>query len=206
VQNCLICDDHAMLREALAGAVAVSWPDAAIVQCADFPSAWAAAEAQPDLILSDLIMPGAMPLEGVGRLRTIAPASPILVVTGNQDDSTLLALFNLGVSGFAPKTSNSGVIEAAIRLILAGGRYLPPSLLDIASQRGGESSGMPNRLTPRQIDVLKLISTGHSNKEIARDLDLSPATIKAHTSAAIAVLGAVNRAEAVFKARELGLI
>ena len=127
-------------------------------------------------------------------------------VTGNQDDSTLLALFNLGVSGFAPKTSNSGVIEAAIRLILAGGRYLPPSLLDIASQRGGESSGMPNRLTPRQIDVLKLISTGHSNKEIARDLDLSPATIKAHTSAAIAVLGAVNRAEAVFKARELGLI
>lgn len=195
-----------MLREALAGAVAVSWPDAAIVQCADFPTAWAAAEAQPDLILSDLIMPGATPMDGVGRLRTIAPASPILVVTGNQDDSTLLALFNLGVSGFAPKTSNSAVIEAAIRLILAGGRYLPPSLLDIASQRGGENSVAPHRLTPRQVDVLKLISTGQSNKEIARDLDLSPATIKAHTAAAIAALGAANRAEAVFKARELGLI
>jgi len=206
VRSCLICDDHAMLREALSGAVAVNWPDTAIVQCADFPSAWVAAEAQPDLILSDLIMPGASPLEGVGRLRAIAPASPILVVTGNEDDATLLALFDLGVSGFAPKTSKSAVIEAAMRLILAGGRYLPPRFIDIAARRGHEAPAPSARLTARQVDVLKLISVGQSNKEIARDLDLSPATIKAHTAAAIATLGASNRAEAVFKARELGLI
>ena len=206
MRTCLICDDHAMLREALSGAVAVGWPGVEIVQCADFPSAWRAAEAKPDLILSDLIMPGASPLEGVGRLRAIAPGSPILVVTGNEDDKTLLGLFDLGVSGFAPKTSKSAVIEAAIRLILAGGRYLPPRLIDIAGQHSGESPSRTTRLTARQIDVLKLISTGQSNKEIARDLDLSPATIKAHTAAAIAALGAVNRAEAVFKARELGLI
>ena len=195
-----------MLREALTGAVAINWPDAEIVQAADFASAWVAAEAQPDLILSDLIMPGASPLEGVGRLRTIAPASPILVVTGNEDDATLLALFDLGVSGFAPKTSKSAVIEAAIRLILAGGRYLPPRFIDIAARRGSERPASSARLTARQVDVLKLISVGQSNKEIARDLDLSPATIKAHTAAAIAALGAGNRAEAVFKARELGLI
>ena len=206
MRSCLICDDHAMLREALTGAVAINWPDAEIVQAADFASAWVAAEAQPDLILSDLIMPGASPLEGVGRLRTIAPASPILVVTGNEDDATLLALFDLGVSGFAPKTSKSAVIEAAIRLILAGGRYLPPRFIDIAARRGSERPASSARLTARQVDVLKLISVGQSNKEIARDLDLSPATIKAHTAAAIAALGAGNRAEAVFKARELGLI
>jgi DNA-binding NarL/FixJ family response regulator len=193
VRSCLICDDHAMLREALTGAVALNWPDAVVVQCADYPSAWQAAADSHDLILSDLIMPGASPVDGIGRLREIAPDTPILIVT-------------LGVSGFAPKTSKSAVIEAAIRLILAGGRYIPPRLIEIAAGQGGGTPPRTTRLTARQIDVLRLIATGHSNKEIARDLDLSPATIKAHTSAAIAVLGAVNRAEAVFKARELGLI
>lgn len=195
-----------MLREALAGAVALNWPDAVVVQAADYPSAWRAAADGHDLILSDLIMPGASPVDGIGRLREIAPDTPILIVTGDEDDATLLALFGLGVSGFAPKTSKSAVIEAAIRLILAGGRYLPPRFIDIAARQGAAAPAAAARLTARQIDVLKLIATGQSNKEIARDLDLSPATIKAHTAAAIAALGASNRAEAVFKARELGLI
>ena len=122
MRSCLICDDHAMLREALTGAVALNWPDAVVVQCADYPSAWQAAADSHDLILSDLIMPGASPVDGIGRLREIAPDTPILIVTGDEDDATLLTLFALGVSGFAPKTSKSAVIEAAIRLILAGGR------------------------------------------------------------------------------------
>ena len=195
-----------MLREALAGAVALNWPDAVVVQCADYPSAWQAAAHGHDLILSDLIMPGASPVDGIGRMREIAPDTPILIVTGDEDDATLLALFALGVAGFAPKTSKSAVIEAAIRLILAGGRYLPPRLIEIAAQQGGGTPARTTRLTARQIDVLKLIAIGQSNKEIARDLDLSPATVKAHTAAAIATLGASNRAEAVFKAREMGLI
>lgn len=210
MQSCLIADDHAMMREALAGAVTFCWPDTAVTLAADFPSAWAAAVARPDLILSDLVMPGATPVEGIRRLRQAAPATPILVVTGNEDDDTLLALFDLGIAGFAPKTSKSAVIEAAIRLVLAGGRYLPPRIIEIAAQRGGDvgaaSAPLTPRLTERQLDVLRLIATGQSNKEIARDLDLSPATIKAHTAAAIAALGARNRAEAVFTAREMTLI
>lgn len=211
MKTCLICDDHAMMREALAGAVAIGWPDAVVTQAADFPAAWAAAATRPDLILSDLVMPGATPVEGVRRLREAAPAAPILVITGNEEDAVLLALFDLGIAGFAPKTSKSAIIEAAIRLVLAGGRYLPPRIAELAAGRrgaeeasGGYASGP--RLTERQTDVLKLIATGQSNKEIARDLDLSPATIKAHAAAAIAALGAVNRTEAVIKARGLGLI
>ena len=145
-----------MLREALAGAVALNWPDAVVVQCADYPSAWRAAADGHDLILSDLIMPGASPVVGIGRLREIAPETPILIVTGDEDDATLLALFGLGVSGFAPKTSKSAVIEAAIRLILAGGRYLPPRFIDIAARQAGAATATGARLTARQTDVLKL--------------------------------------------------
>jgi DNA-binding NarL/FixJ family response regulator len=210
MQTCLICDDHAMMREALAGAVALGWPEARVTQAADFPAAWAAAAAGPDLIISDLAMPGANPIEGIGKLGAAAPGTPILVVTGNEDDAVLLALFRLGIAGFAPKTSKSAIIEAAIRLVLAGGRYLPPRVVELAARQAhaGETAAPPPtvRLTERQTDVLKLIATGESNKQIARDLDLSPATIKAHAAAAMAALGAANRTEAVVKAREMGLI
>ena len=214
MKTCLICVDHAMMREALAGAVALGWPGAVVSQAADFPQAWAAAAAAPDLIISDLVTcRGASPVEGIlGKLRAAAPRfTPILVVTGNEEDEILLALFRLGIAGFAPKTSKSAIIEAAIRLVLAGGRYLPPRIVELAGRRERrlrtrEFAAGRLRLTERQVDVLKLIALGQSNKEIARDLDLSPATIKAHAAAAMAALGAVNRTEAVMKAREMGLI
>src|SRR4051794_3699783 len=204
MKSCLICDDHAMMREALAGAVALGWPGAEVTEAADFREAWTAAAARPDLILSDLVMPGASPLEGVRRLREAAPATPILVITGNEDDELLLGLIALDVAGFAPKTSKSAVIEAAIRLVLAGGRYLPPRLADLAL--GRSASTLPQgsshaRLTERQGDVLRLTAVGRSNKEIARELELSPATVKAHIAAAIAALGAANRTDAVMRAR-----
>ena len=208
MKSCLICDDHVMMREAISGAVQFGWPDAAVTQAGDYQAAWAAMAAlTPDLCISDLVMPGAGPVEGIRRLRDAAPDTPVLVVTGNEDDATLLALFDLGIAGFAPKTSKSAVIEAAIRLILAGGRYLPPRLAELAAQRGEGAPLPPSaRLTERQSDVLARIATGKSNKEIARDLALSPATVKAHTAAVILALGAANRTDAVYKARALGLI
>jgi DNA-binding NarL/FixJ family response regulator len=212
MKTCLICDDHAMMREALSGAVAIGWPDAEVIQAADYPAAWKAAANRPDLIISDLIMPGSGPVDGIRRLVEAAPETPILVVTGNDEDEVLLALIKLGVAGFAPKTSKSAVIEAAIRLVLAGGRYLPPRLAEIATRDAAPGAPPPPpgqslaRLTERQADVLRLIATGGSTKEIARELDLSPATIKAHTAAAIAALGAANRTEAVVRAQQMGLI
>lgn len=212
MKTCLICDDHAMMREALAGAVSIGWPLAAITQAPDFPSAWSAAEARPDLIISDLVMPGASPVAGIRRLRETAPDTPILVITGNEEDDLLLELFQLGIAGFAPKTSKSAIIDAALRLVLAGGSYLPPRIAELAARRAAPAGASPTpvagatRLTERQVDVLKLTALGQSNKEIARELDLSPATIKAHIAAAIAALGAANRTEAVVRAHELGLI
>jgi DNA-binding NarL/FixJ family response regulator len=210
VRSCLICDDHALMRDALAGAIGLGWPEAAVTLAPDFPSAWsAAASAAPDLIVSDLAMPGAGPIDGIARLHAAAPATPILVVTGNEDDMLLLDLFDLGIAGFVPKTARAEAIEAAIRVVLAGERYLPARILDLVGRRAGSPAAPlapAARLTGRQAEILDRMAAGQSNKEIARALDLSPSTVKTHAAAAFAALGAANRTEAVVRARALRLI
>ena len=215
MRSCLICDDHALVRDALTGTIRMGWPDCAVTVADDFPAAWAMAEAAPDLIICDLVMPGAGPLDGVDGILRAAPGARLLIFTGTEDDSLLLDLLDRGVSGFAPKSASGAIIEAAIRLILAGGRYLPTRLADIASARiadgtvapiRGDAVRVPERLTERQIAVLKLMAKGLSNKEIARDLDLAPSTVKTHLSQILLCLGATNRTDASNKARILNLI
>ncbi len=200
-----------MMREALVGSVGMHWPDAEITTAPDFPSAWAQAAARPDLILCDLGMPGALAIEGITGVQVAAPQSPLLVVTANEDDALLLALFDLGIAGFVPKTSSGAIIEAAIRLVLAGGRYLPHRVIDLASARATPGAAPAPidglaRLTDRQLEVLRRIAQGETNKEIAREFGLSPATVKAHVAAILGALDTTNRTEAAFRAREIGLI
>lgn len=203
-----------MMLQALQGSVQLSWPDAEVAVASDFPAAWSSAATRPDLILCDLGMPGAAPAEGIRRLREAAPESSILVVTGVEDDQILLDMFALGVAGFIPKVSSPTILELAMRLILAGGHYLPERMIQLTAKLP-ETSGAPPRfaaganfskLTVRQIEVLRMIATGKSNKEIARALCLSPATVKVHVAAVIAALGSANRTEAAFAARNLGVI
>jgi two-component system, NarL family, nitrate/nitrite response regulator NarL len=208
---CLVCDDHAMMRTALAGTVELGWPGSEVLTAADFPQAWTAAQRGPDLILCDLSMPGAESLDGVARVAAAAPDAKLLVVTGREDDALLMALFDLGVAGFVPKSASGEILEAAIRLVLAGGRYLPPRIYDLARGNGQPVPAQANgsevgRLTERQIDVLRRMAQGSSNKEIALALNLSPATVKTHAAAIIAALGVANRTEAAIRARELRLI
>jgi DNA-binding NarL/FixJ family response regulator len=216
MKTCLICDDHALVREALVGTVKMNWPDAVVLQASDFPGAWARAQSQPDLCIADLVMPGASPINGIQGIMQVAPRTPVLVVTGTEDDSLLLSLLKLGVAGFAPKSASGAIVEAAIRLILVGGRYLPPRLADIAAARmdavpKGDptivtDSNLLAQLTSRQLDVLRLVSQGQSNKEIARVLGLAPSTVKTHLEHLLAILGVANRTEASNKARRLKLL
>lgn len=196
-----------MLRDALVGSVKLGWPEAAVSEADSFPAAWQAAQARPDLILCDLVMPGADPLDGIDGLLKAAPGVPVLVITGNDDDRLLLALFDRGVAGYLPKSSRAATIEAAIGLILSGERYIPSRVLDLTVGRsGGSASANGTRLTARQLDVLQLLAQGRTNKEIARELDLSPATVKAHAAAIFEGLGAANRTDAVSKAQALRLL
>jgi DNA-binding NarL/FixJ family response regulator len=212
MKACLICDDHALVREALTGTVRLGWPGAMVTTANDFPSAWAAA-VDHDCCIADLMMPGADPLNGIAGLRSAAPDMAILVVTGTEDDGLLLDLLDLGIAGFAPKSASGAIIEAALRLIDVGGRYLPPRLLDIAASRYTRPvvavvSRPPaaGPLSERQLMVLRLAADGRSNKEIAISLGLSSATIKSHLATIQAVLGARNRTDAAGRARALDLI
>jgi DNA-binding NarL/FixJ family response regulator len=214
MKTCLICDDHALVREALAGTITLGWPNSNIDFACDFTEAIEKAKSCPELIICDLIMPGAAPLAGIDAIMRTAPDSLILVVTGTEDDALLIDLLDKGVAGFTPKTASTSLIEAAIRLILAGGRYLPPRLADIAAARIEDGTVNPvrddvaqiaERLSTRQMDVLRLVATGKSNKEIARALSLAPSTVKTHLGYVMAALNANNRTDASIKARLLNL-
>ncbi len=215
MKTCLVCDDHVLVREALAGAVRMAWPEAQVTEVGDFPSAWAEAAKGHAFCIADLMMPGAGPLAGIDGIMRAAPGMPVLIVTGTEDDAVLLDLLDRGVAGFAPKTASSAIIEAALRLIAAGGRYLPQRLADIAASRidtgrtpprRDAAAELSERLTDRQMDVLRLVAEGRSNKEIARTLDLAPSTVKTHLAHVLACLNANNRTDASVKARMLNLL
>lgn len=202
MDSCLICDDHPLVAKALAMTIAVRWPAAAVTVAGDFPGAWAAAAAQHDLCLVDLEMPGAIPLAGVSGIIAVAPETPLIVVTASRDDDLLVQLLALGIAGFLPKTSDPAVIGAAIDLVLAGGRYIPPRFAEIGGNRGNER----RPLTDRQIEVAALLAKGHSNKGIALLLGVSPATVKTHVAQILIALDATNRTDAAIRAKRLQIV
>ena len=216
----LACDDHPLVRSALA-LVLEDIVGGPVLTAQDYAGAWAHAEARDDIEIAvvDLHMPGIGGLEGLAGLRERAPNARIVVLTGSDSDDDLLAVLALGVDGFVPKSVEPGVVEAAIRLVLAGGRYLPARVAELAAQglaaaptitpQAATASPIKaplGRLSSRQRDVLDQMARGRANKEIAQLLGLSPATVKTHVAHIIAVVGASNRTEAATRARELGLV
>ncbi|NNM76235.1 response regulator transcription factor [Sphingomonas sp. ID1715] len=187
--RCLIGDDHPLMRQALAATVTGRWPAMIVEQAASFPEVWAAAAKAPEVCLVDLAMPGAEPVEGVARVREIAPETVILVVTGLTDPALLAKVRECGVTAILSKTFEAEELLAPIQAALG----LP----------GGEET--PS-LTERQRDVLRLMGAGLTNKEIGLRLGIAPATVKIHVSRIITLMGAVNRTDAVFRAEKRGLV
>ena len=206
----LIADDHPLFRQALAMALATIIPEARIMEAGTLAAASRLAADTPDLslITLDLKMPGAVGYSGIALLHAERPAVPILVVSGADNANAADEARAFGAVGFLRKDADLPQIEAAIRAALApaGGGQDAAALKAQSSPSPVERvRGTVAGLTPTQLKVLLAVLEGKLNKQIAYDLGMSAATVKAHMTAIMRKLDVQNRTQAALAARSLGL-
>lgn len=205
----LLIDDHELFRAGIKLLLADLSAELAFAEAANREQALAlGARDGIDIVLLDLHLPGTRGLGLLAELRQASERAMIVVMSADDDPALIRAAIEAGAAGFIPKTSTHAVMLAALRLVLAGGTYLPPHAM-LESHPSEVPAALPataqsyasqalRNLTQRQIDTLRLAIQGKANKVIARDLDISEATVKAHLSASFRALGVANRTEAVF--------
>jgi DNA-binding NarL/FixJ family response regulator len=218
--NILIADDHPLFREGLVRLVSDIEPDVQTREAKDFTEAVALARSEGpfELILTDLRMPGMEQFAGIRALRGAAPSVPIVIVSGYESRVNLERSLEAGAQGFLPKSAPPSVMVNAIRLVLLGEIYVPPSLFSsdarpteaAAASIESARSAMEVRaniemLTQRQMGVLALIGQGMSNRDIAEKLRISEGTVKVHVGAILKTLGVSNRTQAALLATDLGI-
>ncbi len=209
----LIADDHPLFRDALKLAVAQAVPGAQIVEADSVHSLFAALDAHPDpeLLLLDLNMPGAQGFNALVQARANFPTVPIVVISAREDRRIMQRALGHGAAAFIPKSASIDLIVSALRAVLGGDTWLPESARitgsELASldQQELDATARLATLTPQQFRVLSMLSSGLLNKQIAAELDVSEATVKAHVSAVMQKLGVSNRTQAVLLAQRLAL-
>lgn len=198
----LIADDHPLYCDALRAVVSQALPGAQVRDAQSQEAVLAAmGEGAFNLVLLDLNLPGASGLSCLVALRKLAPAVPIVVVSAVGDPRVMQDTVKAGASAFIPKSAPGQVLINALKVIIAGGTYLPTEVLAGFGQ--AEQSGVADELTGRQRRVLELLATGLSNKAIAREMNISEITVKAHVSAILRKLGVSNRVQAGIEARKI---
>lgn len=207
LQHIIIADDHPLFRGALRQAVEGLFDAATIHEAGTLDEVSAGLDAHPetDLILFDLSMPGARGFSGLVFLRAQYPAVPLIVVSGKEDPLTVRHSMELGASGYIPKSMGIEVIREAIEAVLKGDIWLPADY-DPDAPIDDETANMLARLgtlTPQQVRVLMMLSEGLLNKQIAYELGVSEATIKAHVSAILQKLNVDSRTQAVIAASRI---
>ena len=205
----LLIDDHVLFRKGLILLLDGLREGELAFEEADSVSAIAPSCAA-DLVLLDLHLRETRGTDALAQARTRLPSSTIVVISGDEDPVLIRRCIDLGASGFIPKSSTQSVLISALRLVLAGGVYLPPVVLSDAPPAKSAQPPEAQRkelpgVSPRQIEVLRMAITGKSNKVIAREMSLAEGTVKQHLSASFRALGVANRTEAVYRAAELGL-
>jgi DNA-binding NarL/FixJ family response regulator len=203
----LVADDHPMLREGLV-AVLGTQPDFEVVgEASDGSEAVRLAETlQPDVILLDLEMPGVDGVAALEGLRDAGSTSRAIVFTAYDTDQRILGALRAGARGYLLKGASRTEIFDAVRTVHAGGSLLEPGVTTRLLDHVREDRAQPELLTPRELEVLLLISEGLHNSEIAARLFVTERTVKFHVSSILAKLGADNRTEAVALATRRGLI
>jgi DNA-binding NarL/FixJ family response regulator len=203
----LIADDHPLFRGALREAVNGLFDRIGIAEAGTFEEVVQRLEGggELDLILLDLQMPGARGFSGLMYLRAQYPSLPVAIVSANDDPAVIRRCMAFGAAGFLPKTLGVEALRAAIGRVLAGEMWTPPDV-ELAGEADAESAAVIRRLstlTPQQVRVLMMLSTGLLNKQIAFELGVSEATVKAHVSAILQKLGVESRTQAVIAAGKI---
>jgi DNA-binding NarL/FixJ family response regulator len=158
-----------------------------------------------DLVLLDLTMPGVQGLSGLLYLRAQFPSVPVIVISATEDHVVARNCLAFGAAGYVPKSANVGQINEAIDKVFAGGIFLPMEM-DAESDPDHDAEALAARLstlTPQQVKVLMMLSQGLLNKQIAYELSVSEATVKAHVSAILTKLGVESRTQAVILAARI---
>jgi len=209
----LLVDDHVMFRQGLKLLLSDLDQNLSFLEAGSCDEALQLIESNSfSLILLDLHMPGT---DGLGTLNVIAaavPSVPIAVLSGEDNPTVIRGAIEAGASGYVPKTLSSEILIPALKLILAGGIYLPRNALH-ATESVNDGFGKPvlaagengTLLSGRQTEVLLRAIKGQANKVIALDLGIAEGTVKTHLSAAFKALGVHNRTEAVYAAAKLGI-
>lgn len=194
----VVADDHPLFRAALRSAVDKAAPGAEVVECASLAEARAALKAGPvDLLLLDLKLSDSEGMAGLAALRAEHPAAPVAVVSASEEAAVVRNALALGAAGFIPKSTALPQMVEAIAAVLAGDGW------DVPEAEDDDLAERVASLTPSQLRILEGLKAGRLNKQIAFDLGVSEATIKAHLTSVFRKLGVHNRTQAVILAKQM---
>ncbi len=201
----LVADDHALFRQGMTYILNEMDPGSTIVEASTSNQAIQLAKKNPNLalILMDLSMPD---MDGIDAMRVIqasVPTVPVIILTASESLMDMKQALDAGAMGYVPKSVTASIMTSAIKLVLSGGIYIPPALVQ-GSHNTDTNLKTHIKFTPRQTDVLRLLLDGQSNKQAARFLNLSEATVKAHIAAIFKELNVNNRTQAVLAAKRAG--
>lgn len=206
----VLADDHALLRQGVRGLLELTREVEVVAEVETGLDALAQIRAhRPNVALLDVRMPGLSGVEVVTELRKTGDETPVVLLTTFDDDSALLAGVRAGISGFLLKDVAVETLLAALKTASSGGTLILPAVTEraaryLAEQPKFEASEWPDKLTPRETEVLRMMAGGYSNREIATALGTSEGTVKNQASSVLGKLGVRDRTRAVFKALELG--
>lgn len=215
----LLADDHDLFTDMMKFFIEDIYPDASVTTVSNFADALSRIVSGEsfDIVMLDLNMPGMDPTSGIARMRAAAGDTPVVIISGSTEGELVRACLRNGASGFVPKTLSSNKLLAALKLVLAGERYIPSAALETsdadsafapsatppptraAASTNGTAGDEGNALTSREQEVLEALLKGISNKEIARDLGISQYTVKIHLQKIYRKIGAKSRADAIRK-------
>jgi DNA-binding NarL/FixJ family response regulator len=202
----VIVDDHPLFRDALRQTLASSFADLRLSEAGSLEElARVMEQGGVDLVLLDLTMPGVQGFSGLMYLRALSPEIPVVIVSANESPAVIRRCLEFGASGFIPKSLSVARIREAIGAIL-NGEFWVPAEIDLGQSADGRNAELAQRLsslTPQQFRVLMMLGEGLLNKQIAFQLGVSEATVKAHVSAILQKLGVESRTQAVIAVKRI---